>query len=342
MATGADTEATVRVAAVDMGSNTTRLIVADVQRDADGVVTHEALERRSTITRLAEGVDARGILLPEPITRVRNALIDYRRAAREHGAVFVLATATSAVRDADNGEAFLGEIEHGFGFRAVLLGGTQEAEATWAGVTSDKATAARARTGTGWLIDIGGGSTEIVLTSTGAIVDRHSFQLGSVRLTERFLAEAGDPPSRACLDAARAAIRAELVARFPAPATPDLAIGVAGTVTTVSAIQLDREVYDPTLVHGFTFGPAELIAVIERLAALPVTERAEVRGLEPQRAPVILGGLLVLECALAHFGIEQIETSERDILDGIALMAGTIALDEGIDEMPQPFGHTVC
>ncbi|MCW2950545.1 MAG: Ppx/GppA phosphatase family, partial [Thermoleophilia bacterium] len=261
---------TVRIAAVDMGSNTTRLIIADVTRHADGSLTHETVLRRSTITRLAEGVDKRGILLPEPITRVRIALTEYRKLAREHGAVFVLATATSAVRDADNGEAFLGEVEHAFAFRAVELTGVEEATATWQGVTSDPETAARAATGSGFLIDIGGGSTEILFTEGGEIVDRHSFQLGSVRITERFLAEAGDPPSSTSLATARTYIRELLRERFPDPQRPDLAIGVAGTCTTVAAMLLDRDEYDPELVHGFRFTPAQLDACIERLAELPL------------------------------------------------------------------------
>lgn len=336
----------VRIAAVDMGSNTTRLIVADVDRGPDGALRHETIERRSTITRLAEGVDARGILLPEPITRVRIALTEYRRVARELGAVFVLATATSAVRDADNGEAFLGEVEHGFGFRAQLLDGVEEAEATWAGVTSDPAMAARAARGRGLLVDIGGGSTEVLLTDAGRIVDRHSFQLGSVRLTERFLAGAGDdalvPAHAESLARARAHVREELGARFAQPEPVDLPIAVAGTATTVSAILLDRPAYDPELVHGFRFSLPQLEDVIARLAALGLAERRDVNGLEPGRAPVIVGGLVVLAEVLRHFGIDEIETSERDILDGIALMSGRIALDEGIDELPEPFGQTVC
>ncbi|MBC7460425.1 MAG: hypothetical protein H7287_03595 [Thermoleophilia bacterium] len=332
----------VRIAAVDMGSNTTRLIVADVTRHADGSLTHETIVRRSTITRLAEGVDRRGILLPEPITRVRIALTESRRLAREHGAVFVLATATSALRDPANREAFLGEVERAFAFRATELTGTEEATATWQGVTSDTDTAARAAQGTGLLIDIGGGSTEILLSERGAIVDRHSFQLGSVRITERFLADAGDPPNAASLAAARAYVRELLAERFPDPQTPDLALGVAGTCTTVAAMLLDRDEYDPELVHGFRFTPDQLEACIAQLASLPLEQRQQVRGLEPQRAPVILGGLLVLAEALPHFGIAQVETSERDILDGIALMAGRIALDEGIDEMLEAFGNTVC
>ncbi|MEO6867304.1 MAG: exopolyphosphatase [Gaiellales bacterium] len=332
----------VRIAAVDMGSNTTRLIVADVHRAEDGTLTHEAIERSSAITRLGEGVAQRGILLPVPITRVRNALVDFRRIARESGAVFVLATATSAVRDADNGEAFLGEVEHGFAFRAELLSGTDEAEATWMGVTSDPRIAARAAKEQGLLVDIGGGSTEVLLTSRGLIDDRHSFQLGSVRLTERFLEPADAPPTREALTAARTYIRELLIERFPEPVTPSLPIAVAGTATTVSAILLDRPSYESDLVHGFRFSATQLEDVIERLAALPIEERCEVNGLEPARAPVIIGGLLVLAEVLTHFSITEIETSERDILDGIALMAGRIALDEGIEEMPEAFGRTVC
>lgn len=328
----------VRVAGVDMGSNTTRLIVADVERDASGGVVHEPIVRRTTITRLAEGVDSRGILLPEPITRVRNALIEYRREARELGAVFVLATATSAVRDADNGEAFLGEVEHGFAFRAELLSGEQEAAATWDGVTSDPELAKRTAAGTGLLVDIGGGSAEILLSDRGDVTDVHSFQLGGVRLTERFLH--GDPPSAAQLDTAREAARTELAARFPEPRTPDLAIAVAGVATTVSSILLGA--YDPERVHGYAYGPSELAGVVDRLASMPLAEREQVPGLEPKRAPVILGGLVILQAVLEHFAIDEIVTSERDILDGVVRMAGGIALDEGIDEMPQPFGATVC
>lgn len=332
----------VRIAAVDMGSNTTRLLVADVRRLDDGTLLHDEVERRTTITRLAEGVDARGILLPVPITRVRGALTEYRRIARERGAVFVLATATSAVRDADNGDAFLGEVEHGFGFRAELLDGAQEAEATWAGVTSDAALAARARSGSGLLVDIGGGSTEVVLTDHGCIRDRHSFQLGSVRLTERFLQDAGDPPAPAAMRDARREVAAQLAARFPDPEAVDLPIAVAGTATTVSAILLDQPTYSPELVHGFRFDRHQLEAVIHRLAGMELQRRRDVRGLEPERAAVIVGGLLVLAEVARHFDLGHVETSERDILDGVALWAGRVALDEGIEELPTAFGRTVC
>jgi exopolyphosphatase/guanosine-5'-triphosphate,3'-diphosphate pyrophosphatase len=323
-----------------MGSNTTRLLVADVTRHADGRVTHEPIEARTTITRLAEGVDTRRMLLPVAITRTRNALVEYRAAARELGAVFVLATATSAVRDADNGEAFLGEVEHGFGFRARLLEGDDEAAWTWRGVTSDPDLAERVATGRCMLLDIGGGSTELVFTDGGTLDERDSLQLGSVRLTERCLPS--DPPTADEVARARAHARGIVAERFPQPGAIDLAVGVAGTVTTVVTVRDGIDPWDPTRVHGAVLRLAEVEQVLERLAALPQAERAAVAGLEPGRAPVIVGGLLVLASTLEHLGLDAITVSVRDILDGIVLAAGEVALDEGIVELPEPFGRTVC
>jgi exopolyphosphatase / guanosine-5'-triphosphate,3'-diphosphate pyrophosphatase len=331
----------VRVAAIDMGSNTTRLMVADVHVGPDGALRLDPLVRRTTITRLAEDVDRRGILLPQAITRTRSALVDYRRELGDAGAVFALATATSAVRDADNGEAFLGEVEHGFGFRALLLDGMEEAATTWAGVTSDDVLRRRASTGTGLLLDIGGGSTEVVLTTSGEPVDQHSFQLGSVRLTEQELPGDG-PTSPAALDSARQRAAALLGERFPRPAAPDVAIGVAGTVTTVAAMALEMGTWDADRVHGTTLTPRQVADAIDRLAAMSVEDRRSVVGLEPERAPVILGGLVILEQTLRHFGIDTMVVSVRDILDGIALRAARMALAEGITELPEPFGRTVC
>ena len=330
-----------RIAAVDMGSNTTRLIIADVTRGADGSLSHVAVDRRMTITRLAEGVDARGILLPHAIARVRNALAEYRQAALAAGAVFVLATATSAVRDADNGEAFLGEVEYSYGFRATLLSGSDEAFMTWAGVTSDAELRERATTGTGWLIDIGGGSTEIVLTSDGAIVDHVSLQLGSVRITEQLLAE-HDPPTDEELARARAHARSMAAARFPQPGPLDLCIGVAGTVTTVATLCLGLAAWDRDVVHRSVITKAQVETCLMRLAALPTEQRAAIPGLEPKRAPVIVGGMCVLLGVLDHFGIESLVVSDCDILDGIALRAGEIAIGEKITQIPETFGRTVC
>jgi len=331
----------VRVAGIDMGSNTTRLIVADVTRDAAGALSHIVLTRRTTITRLAQDVDRRGILLPEAITRTRNALVDYRSELRAAGAVFALATATSAVRDADNGEAFLGEVEHGFGFTARLLDGGEEAQTTWAGVTSDPGLATRTGSGTGLLLDIGGGSTEVLLTSEGAVVENHSFQLGSVRLTEQYLAGTGPIPKQS-LVRARARVQELFAERFPNAAPPGVAIGVAGTITTVVSIVSGHEQWQPALVHGAHVTPDEVDELIERLAVMPTDARRRITGLEPDRAPVIVGGLVILAEALRHFGIERMVVSVRDILDGVALEAGRVALEQGITELHEPFGRTVC
>src|SRR5918995_6508046 len=181
----------MRVAALDLGTNTTRLLVADV---VDGRV--EEVERRLTITRLGEGVDRRRRLLPLPIARVRNCLADYRRTAEALGAERTLAVATSAVRDAENGEAFLGEVEWSYGFDTRLLSGHEEALLTFRGVSAGREVA----DGT-LVVDVGGGSTELVLGGPAGVAWHDSLDLGCVRLTERFLRS--DPPAAEELEACR-------------------------------------------------------------------------------------------------------------------------------------------
>ena len=260
------------------------------------------LFRSTVVTRLGEGVDARRILLPAPIARVRNALVDFRREASELGAVRMLAVATSAVRDAENGEAFLGEIERGFGFTTQLLSGDQEAALTRRGVGE-----LGERT---LLLDVGGGSTEITAGSF-----RESFDIGSVRLSERHLHS--DPPTAAELAAARAEGRALLPAL-----TVESAVGVAGTVAQLHAIagELTREAVDTTLAL---------------LASLPVAERALVPGMDPARAPVVVGGALIVAEVLHRYNLSGITFSERDILDGAALEAASLGEAPG-DEQPLP------
>jgi exopolyphosphatase / guanosine-5'-triphosphate,3'-diphosphate pyrophosphatase len=299
-----------RVAAIDLGTNSTRLLVADV---SDGRL--EEIVRRLTITRLGEGVDERRRLLPAPIARVRNCLSDYRREAEELGATRVLAIATSAVRDAENGEAFLGEIEWSYGFATRLLDGGEEAALMVRGVASG-----RERLEDALVVDIGGGSTEIVLVPSDGEPGSTSLDVGCVRLTERFLRS--DPPSSAELEAAAAHVRSLL---------PDLhprgAIGVAGTVTTVATLDQGLEEYDPQRTHGYRIGREAVERELRRLAARTLEERLRVPGIEPGRAPVIVGGLLVLREVMAAYGLAEIEVSERDILHGAALAAA---------ELPEP------
>jgi len=310
----------MRVAAIDLGTNTTRLLIADV--NAERV---EEISRRTTITRLGEGVDGRRRLLPLPIARVRNVLADYRRELESLGAERTLAAATSAVRDAENGEAFLGEIEWSYGFTTRLLTGEEEAELTLRGVGEVGHDAL--------VVDIGGGSTELIGAGT-----RISTELGSVRLTERFLPS--DPPTEDELDALGAATRSVLAEQVPETLTARRAIGVAGTITSLAALDLGLVEYDRDRVHGHRLGDAAVKAQLERLAALPLTERRRVPGLEPERAPVIVAGAVVLREVLRHFGLASIEASERDILYGIALEAA--ALPEPVEGDAPPGAYTCC
>ena len=306
----------MRVAALDLGTNTTRLLVADV---VDGNV-HE-VHRETRITRLGEGVDARKRLLPVAIARVRNVLSDYRRTIESLGAERTLLVATSAVRDAENGEALLGEIEWSYGFATRLVSGDKEAELTRRGVQPHPGTL---------VLDIGGGSTELLLDDKQASLD-----MGSVRFTERFVGT--DPPTRDEIDACARAARALLE---PLDMAPQQAIGVAGTVTTLAALDLGLETYDPERVDGHRLTLEGARAQLDRLAAVPLAQRREVPALEPERAPVIVAGAAILVETLAHFGLDAIEASERDILDGIALAAAELPAPE--EGAAPPGAHTCC
>ncbi|MEI8105769.1 MAG: Ppx/GppA family phosphatase [Actinomycetes bacterium] len=274
-----------RVAAVDLGTNSTRLLVADV---TDGHV--DEIVRRSVVTHLGEGVDAGRVLLPSAIGRVWNVLGTYRDEIEALGAIRTLAVATSAVRDSANGPDFLRDIEVEFGFATRLLTGAQEAELTRRGVGA-------VEPGT-LLVDVGGGSTELIL---GAF--RTSLDVGSVRLTERHLRH--DPPLPAEIAAAAHAVASLL---------PELdvasAIGVAGTVAQLHA-----------LIGELTL--PELEAELALLAGLPLEQRRRVPGMDPARAPVILGGTIVVIEVLRRYGLAEIGFSRRELLDGAALDAAS-------------------
>ena len=296
------------VAAVDLGSNTTRLLVGRVE---DGRI--DELHRETRITRLGEGVDSRRRLLPLPIARVRNVLTDYRRTAESLGADRTLLVATSAVRDADNGEAFLGEIEWSYGFATQLLSGDEEAELTRRGVGELGSSTL--------LVDIGGGSTELVLGGF-----RTSLPLGSVRFTERYGEDV-----QASMDAARALLP-EL--------QPESAVGVAATITTLAALDLGLPEYDHSRVHGHVLTRDGARAQLERLAALPLEERRRVPALEPERAHVIVAGASILVAILDAYGLDSIRVSERDLLDGAALAAAE--LPEPEEGAAPPGAYTCC
>jgi exopolyphosphatase/guanosine-5'-triphosphate,3'-diphosphate pyrophosphatase len=298
----------VIVAAVDLGSNTTRLLVGRVE---DGRV--DELHREARITRLGEGVDSRRRLLPLPIARVRNVLTDYRRTAESLGADRTLLVATSAVRDAENGEAFLGEIEWSYGFATQLLSGDEEAQLTQRGVGELGAATL--------LVDIGGGSTELVLDGF-----RTSLPLGSVRFTERH-----GEGVEASVEAARALLP-EL--------EPESAVGVAATITTLAALDLGLDEYDRSRVDGHALTRDGARAQLERLAALPLEERRQVPALEPERAPVIVAGAAILVAILDAYELDSIRVSERDLLDGAALAAAE--LPEPEEGAAPPGAYTCC
>jgi exopolyphosphatase / guanosine-5'-triphosphate,3'-diphosphate pyrophosphatase len=297
----------VRVAAVDLGTNSTRLLVADANGTLDEVV------RRLEITRLGEGVDERRRLLPVPIARVRNVLSSYRRELESLGAERTLCIATSAVRDAENGEAFLGEIEWSYGFTTRLLSGDEEAAMTLRGIGA-------VAPGT-LVVDIGGGSTEVQIVGTNV---RESLDVGCVRLTERYGEDV-------------AAIREHVRGLLP-EARADRAVGVAGTVTTIAALDLGLAEYDPVRIHGHTISRAAVAEQTTRLASMSVEERAQI--VEPGRAPVIVAGAAILSEALDFYGLDAIQASERDILHGAALAAAE--LPEPEEGAAPPGAYTCC
>ena len=309
-----------RVAAVDIGTNSTRLLVAEVE---DGAVRE--LDRRLEITRLGEGVDERRILLPQAIARVRNVLAEYRRAAEEAGALHTLAFATSAVRDAENGEAFLGEIEWSYGFAARLLSGDDEALLTFQGVSAGRELAAATL-----VIDVGGGSTELILGGPKGVDFHVSLDLGCVRLTERFGTD---------FAATAAHVREALGAGLP-DLDPQAAIGVAGTITTLATLDLDLPEEDPEVVHGHRLTSETIAARTDQLTGMTVVEIRALRGMHPDRAPVIAAGAVVVRETLAHFGLNALEVSEHDIMHGAALTAAE--LPEEAEMGAPPGAHTCC
>jgi exopolyphosphatase/guanosine-5'-triphosphate,3'-diphosphate pyrophosphatase len=302
----------MRVAAVDLGTNSTRLLVADV---LDGRVNE--VERDVKITRLGEGVDTRRRLLPLPIARVRNVLSDYRRRIDRDGAERILAVGTSAVRDAENGEAFLGEIEWSYGFSTRLLSGEEEARLTFRGVTLELP-----EDEDPLVVDLGGGSTELVTRERAVSVD-----VGSVRLTEQF----GED-----VEAIAAAVRTALPEGFE----PTRAIGVAGTITTLAALDLGLAEYDRDRVHGHRLTVEAVDEQLHRLAALPLEERRRLPALEPERAPVIVAGATIVREVLRRYGLEELEVSEQDLLHALALEAAE--LPEPVEGEAPPGAYTCC
>jgi exopolyphosphatase/guanosine-5'-triphosphate,3'-diphosphate pyrophosphatase len=309
----AATDGAVRVAVVDLGTNTTRLLVADVH---DGVL--KEVMRETVITRLGEGVDRTRRLADHAVTRVTDVLARYRALIDELGADRTVSLATSAVRDAENGDDFRRLLHDRFGLDTRTIPGDEEARLSFLGATS-----ARPPGGPPTLVlDIGGGSTELVVGTPGKAPDFFvSAQAGAVRQTERHLHD--DPPSQE--QVSDAALEAQLLIEEAVPtdlrSSTDYGIAVAGTATSLAAIDQELEPYDPARVHGYRLGLGECERMLAMLAAMPLEERRRVPGLHPDRAPTIVAGAVIIIEAMRAFALDFMETSEADILHGAALQA---------------------
>jgi exopolyphosphatase/guanosine-5'-triphosphate,3'-diphosphate pyrophosphatase len=294
-----------------MGTNSTRLLVADVE---DGRVRE--LERRSTVTRLGRGVDTSGQLAGEAIEDVCAAVARYIGIYEAIGAEHVVAVATSAVRDASNGEVFLAELRERFALQARILDGDEEARLTYLGACAEREP--RLKT---LVIDIGGGSTELVIGDANEVDFYASLQAGTVRHTERHLIH--DPAEPAELEELANDVRSLVDSELQGAALVQASAGiaVAGTPTSLAAIDQQLDPYDPALVHGYRLPLASIQHMCSQLAAMPLAERLQVTGLHEGRAPTIVAGVVILIQVMRAFGLSEVEVSEHDILWGAALEA---------------------
>ncbi len=302
----------MRVAVVDIGTNSTRLLIADVDPAAGDV---RELLRRSEVTRLGEGVDAGGRLSEDAMGRVFARLEDYREAIDAHRCEGNIAVLTSAVRDAANGAEFAARVGEQYGLDAHVLSGEQEAQLTFLGAMSGRPAASEPTV----VIDIGGGSTEFVVGLARRAGFHVSLPIGVVRMSERHIAS--DPPVPEQLQALAADVRGTLEQGLPAQERAPVrrAIAVAGTATSAASIDQELDPYDPARVHGYELALATVELLLARLAAMDEGERRDVVGLNPDRAPTIVAGMIVLEEAMKAFELELVEVSEHDILYGGAL-----------------------
>jgi exopolyphosphatase / guanosine-5'-triphosphate,3'-diphosphate pyrophosphatase len=300
-----------RVAVVDVGSNSTRLLVADVEKRRVAEVV-----RRSTVTRLGRGVDLSGQLSAEAIEEACEALAGYMEICRAEGAETIAAIATSAVRDAANGGAFVAELRERFALSARVLDGEEEARLTYRGATLERPPIEPTL-----VIDIGGGSTEMVVGTGEEVAFHASLQAGVVRHSERHFS--GDPPSAVEMEALAGDVRGLIAAAVEGQlgARAGAGIAVAGTPTSLSAVELGLEPYDPARVHGHVLSLQTIQRLLSRFASAPLVERAAIRGLHPDRAPTIIAGAVILIEAMRAFGLDRVQTSEHDILYGVALEA---------------------
>ena len=302
-------ETSHRVAVIDVGSNSSRLLVADVAgREVSKV------EKHSRVTRLGRGVDLSGQLSAEAIEAACDAITDYAAICERVGVERVATIATSAVRDASNGDAFVAELRERFALTARILDGDEEARLTYLGATHE-----RPPTEPTLIIDIGGGSTELIVGSGDEIAFQASLQVGVVRHTERHIST--DPPTAVDLESLAADVRGsiEVAVNGHDEARAAAAIAVAGTPTSLAAVELELEPYDPERVHRHVLSLESIQRLLSLFASTPLPERAEIPGLHPDRAPTIIAGVVILVETMRAFDLVRIRVSEHDILFGTAI-----------------------
>jgi exopolyphosphatase/guanosine-5'-triphosphate,3'-diphosphate pyrophosphatase len=304
-------ERAMRVATIDIGTNTVLLLVAE--RGADGQL--RAVDERATITRLGQGVDRTRRLLPEAVERTGACLDEYARVVRNLDVERTAVVGTSAMRDAGGGEEVRARVRAGFGVEARVVSGEEEARLTFRGALSGLAVE---REGEVAVFDIGGGSTEVVIgkpTDQPSLSFAESFEVGSVRLTERHIAH--DPPSGPERDAVAHAARVAF-ARVPPLPGGAIPVGIAGTMTTLAAVSLGMAEYDGARVHGHVMPRAELERVANALSGLDLASRQKAPGMEPKRADVIVAGATLALALLDHWAAPAVRISDRGVRWGLA------------------------
>ncbi|MDQ4145658.1 MAG: Ppx/GppA family phosphatase [Actinomycetota bacterium] len=298
----------MRVAAIDTGTNSTRLLVAE-----DHAGGFRTLERRMVITRLGEGVDRRRVLAPEALKRTLTTIADYAAVCGEYGVERMRVTGTSAVRDALNRNEFFDGVQRLTGYVPELLTGDAEARTTFLGVRADLR-----EPETILVVDIGGGSTELIYGSQEpeALV---SLDIGCVRLFEKYLES--DPPTRDEIDALRAEVL-ESLQGFSEKTTIERGtrlVGVAGTVSQLATLKAGSLVYDSDITHHMVMTHGDVRLLAKRLESLTYAQRKRISGLEPGRADVIVAGAQILLCVMEAFDFAEVMVSEKDILDGLVI-----------------------
>ena len=299
----------MRLAAIDIGTNSTKMTVADAAGDG----TLSVISEDSDVTRLGEGVDASGRLGDAPMARTLAAVVRFADAARASGAEVVLGAGTSALRDAANGPDFIQSVKDRAGVDIQIITGDREAQMAYAAVRFDASLHIPAEASL-LVFDIGGGSTELILGDHSGVGRFQSLDIGAVRLTERFLHS--DPPTASELQAATDCARSAFETFLP-PDAPPFVAGIGGTALNVAAVTQGQTHPDTDALHGLSLPRAAVASALSKFAALSLSERRQLPGLEPKRADVIVAGALILDQLLTYFNADQFLLSVRGLRYGL-------------------------